>query len=39
MDKDLSDVAGLDMPFDLALLPTRFPPLAELKLRVYPDEP
>lgn len=38
MDTELSDVATLGMPFDLLLLPTRFPPLTELRLWAYPDE-
>lgn len=38
MDTQLSAVHALGMPFDLLLLPTEFPPLAELRLWVHPDE-
>lgn len=36
MDVALDRITERDMPFDVALLPTRFPPLAELRLWVYP---
>lgn len=36
MDMELSNSTEADMPFDVSLLPTKFPPLAELKLWVYP---
>jgi len=32
MERELADVAKLDLPFDLALLPYQFPPLSELRL-------
>ena len=37
MDVKLSGVSEVDMPFDVRLLPTKFPPLKELKLWVYPE--
>lgn len=38
MDAALDEDVGEGMPFDVRQLPTRFPPLAELKLWVYPEE-
>jgi len=38
MDTDLGRVTELDVPFDVRLLPTKFPQLAELKLWVDPEE-
>ncbi len=37
MDAELSAVTALGMPFDLLLLPTKFPPITQMKLWVYPD--
>lgn len=37
VDTPLDDVVVADMPFDLRLLPTKFPPLRDLRLWVYPD--
>ncbi len=37
MDVELSHVVDLGLPFDLALLPTDFPPLHELRRWVYPE--
>jgi len=36
MDARLSEAPALALPFDLLLLPTRFPPLNELQRWVYP---
>jgi len=36
MDAPLSDVAALALPFNVLLLPTRFPPLGELQRWIYP---
>lgn len=38
MDMELSQAGDADMPFDLLLLPVKFPPLNELKLWAYPEE-
>jgi hypothetical protein len=38
MDIDLGQSAEIDTPFDVSLLPTKFPPLAKLKLWAYPEE-
>lgn len=38
MDLELSRVGDLELPFDLDLLPTAFPPLGELRRWVYPEE-
>jgi hypothetical protein len=38
MDSELSAAGDLGLPFDVALLPTVFPPLAELRRWVYPEE-
>jgi hypothetical protein len=37
MEVALREIDGTDMPFNVRLLPLKFPPLAELKLWVYPD--
>ena len=37
MDMGLSEVAEVDTPFDIYLLPTKFPPLKELTLWTYPS--
>ena len=37
MEAALDEVEDADMPFDVRLLPTKFPSLAELKLWVYPE--
>ena len=34
----LDDIVATDIPFDLRLLPTKLPPLRDLRLWVYPDE-
>ena len=34
MDLELAAVLQMDLPFDLSLLPRRFPPLGELRLWV-----
>jgi len=36
MDVDLSEARELELPFDLSLLPTEFPPLPGLRRWVYP---
>lgn len=38
MDMDLPHSTVADLPFDVSLLPTKFPPLAELKLWIQPKE-
>jgi 5-methylcytosine-specific restriction endonuclease McrA len=38
MDTDLEHAPGIDVPFDVRLLPTEFPPLAVLTLWVQPSE-
>lgn len=38
MNTELAEAVGTEMPFDLSLLPTKFPPLKDLKLWMYPDE-
>jgi 5-methylcytosine-specific restriction endonuclease McrA len=38
MDMELAQSREAGMPFDVNLLPTKFPPLAELQLWVYPDK-
>lgn len=38
MDTALSEDVGKEMPFDIRMLPTKFPALPELKLWVYPEE-
>ncbi len=38
MDMKLSQSTEANMPFDVRLLPTKFPPLAELKLWIYPEK-
>ena len=38
MDMELYRCEGADMPFDVNLLPTKLPPLVELKLWIYPEE-
>jgi len=38
MDSSLDEITETHMPFDVALLPTKFPPLSKLKLWVYPTE-
>lgn len=37
MDVGVSQSGDLELPFDLDLLPQEFPPLAELRLWVYPE--
>ena len=37
MEMDLARSTEVGMPFDITLLPTKFPPLVELKLWVYPE--
>lgn len=36
-DTPLDKITIAEMPFDVRLLPTKFPPLRELRLWVYPD--
>lgn len=36
MDMNLAQSTEAGMPFDVNLLPTKFPPLAELKLWIFP---
>jgi hypothetical protein len=36
MDLDLAEIGAFELPFDLLLLPTRFPPLNELRRWVHP---
>lgn len=38
METDLGTLSSIDVPFDLLLLPTWFPPLGELTLWVYPAD-
>jgi hypothetical protein len=38
MDMNLQDVCDMDLPFDLRLLPYKYPPLPELKLWVNPEQ-
>lgn len=38
MDNSLDMATEVDMPFDLSLLPTKFPPLKDLRLWVYPHK-
>lgn len=38
MDTPLDKVAEAGLPFDVNLLPAKFPPLRELRLWVYPEE-
>ncbi len=38
METNLGTLSSIDLPFDLLLLPTWFPPLVELKLWVYPAD-
>ena len=38
MDTELERITEVDTPFDVRLLPTRFPPLPELQLWVHPEE-
>ena len=37
MDAELAQIADVDLPFDLFLLPGKFPPLGELKRWIYPE--
>jgi len=38
METELASIAHIEMPFDVTLLPTKFPALEELKLWIYPAE-
>lgn len=38
LDLELEEVMKEDLPFDLTILPHKFPPLSELKLWVYPEK-